>query len=92
MASSDFSETTLLSPVLVLVLVVLTVDLSIFSSFLLSQITGDLKVALLRVSFPINDYPGVSSNGDFLYSTDIDEYQCGDYTIDPPPHDKNYFK
>ena len=66
--------------------------LSIFSSFLLSQITGDLKVALIRVSFPINDYPGVSSNGDFLYSTDINEYQCGDYAIDPPPHDKNYFK
>ena len=59
-------------------------------STLFSQITGDLKVALLRVSFPTNDYPGVSGNGDFLYESNID--QCGVYTIDPPPHDKNYFK
>ena len=53
-------------------------------STLFSQITGDLKVALLRVSFPTNDYPGVSGNGDFLYESNID--QCGVYTIDPPPH------
>ena len=59
-------------------------------STLFSQITGDLKVAMLRVSFPVSDYPGISGNGDFLYDSTID--QCGDYTIDPPPHDKNYFK
>ena len=45
---------------------------------------------MLRVSFPVSDYPGISGNGDFLYDSTID--QCGDYTIDPPPHDKNYFK
>ena len=59
-------------------------------SNLFSQIIGDLKVAMLRVSFPVSDYPGISGNGDFLYDSNID--QCGDYTIDPPPHDKNYFK
>ena len=64
--------------------------LLIFYSTLFSQITGDLKVAMLRVSFPVGDYPGISGNGDFLYDSSID--QCGDYTIDPPPHDKNYFK
>ena len=64
--------------------------LLIFYSTLFGQITGDLKVAMLRVSFPVGDYPGISGNGDFLYDSSID--QCGDYTIDPPPHDKNYFK
>ena len=62
----------------------------ILYSTLFSQIAGDLKVALIRISFPVNDYPGISGNGDFLYDSNID--QCGDYTIDPPPHDKNYFK
>lgn len=55
-----------------------------------SQILGNLKVVILRVSFPPNDYPGVSGNGDFLYELNIN--QCGDYIIDSPPHDKNYFK
>ena len=60
--------------------------------FLLSsasaQITGDLKIAFIRVSFEKLDYPGFTGNGDFLLtSSDI----CGKYLIDPPPHDKNYF-
>ena len=60
-------------------------------SLVFAQITGDLKVALLRVSFPESEYAGISGNGDFLYTLNNNEYQCGNYTIDPPPHDKNYF-
>ncbi|MBC8344923.1 MAG: hypothetical protein ISR82_02335 [Candidatus Marinimicrobia bacterium] len=55
-----------------------------------AQVLGDLKVAVIRVSFPVQDYPGVSGNGDFLYTAK--PIECGDYTIDPPPHDKNYFQ
>ena len=55
-----------------------------------AQVTGDLKVAFIRVSFPVQDYAGISGNGDFLY--DSNPIGCGDYTIDPPPHDKKYFQ
>ena len=60
--------------------------------FLLSsasaQITGDLKIAFIRISFEKTVYPGFTGNGDYLLtSSDI----CGKYLIDPPPHDKNYF-
>ena len=55
-----------------------------------AQVTGDLKVAFIRVSFPVQDYAGVSGNGDFLYDSNL--IVCGDYTIDPPPHDKKYFQ
>ena len=54
-----------------------------------TQVLGDLKVAVIRVSFPLQDYPGVTGNGDFLYTeTPI---ECGNYTLDPPPHDGHYF-
>ena len=53
-----------------------------------SQITGDLKIAFLRVSFDAEDFPGFTGDGDFLLtSSDI----CGKYIVDPPPHDRNYF-
>ena len=55
-----------------------------------AQVLGDLKVAFIRVSFPVQDYPGVSGNGDFLYTAK--PIECGNYTIDPPPHDRNYFQ
>ena len=55
-----------------------------------SQILGDLKIAVIRISFPLQDYPGISGNGDFLYSAK--PIECGDYTIDPPPHDRHYFQ
>ena len=53
-----------------------------------SQITGDLKIAFIRVSFISGDYPGFTGNGDFNY---IENNFCEEYTIDPPPHDFNYF-
>ena len=55
-----------------------------------SQVLGDLKIAVIRVSFPLQDYPGISGNGDFLYAAK--PIECGDYTIDPPPHDRHYFQ
>ena len=67
----------------------ISIFLLIFYSTLFSQINGDLKVALIRISFPVDAYLGISGNGDYLYDSYID--QCGEYTIDPPPHDKNYF-
>ena len=53
-----------------------------------SQITGDLKIAFIRVSFISGDYPGFTGNGDFNY---VENNFCEEYTIDPPPHDFNYF-
>ena len=53
-----------------------------------AEVVGDLKIAFIRISFEKGNFPGFTGDGDFLISsTDI----CGDYIIDPPPHDKNYF-
>ena len=58
------------------------------SSFGYSQINGKLKIAFLRVSFPVGSYPGFTGSGNYLFeSNNI----CEDQTIDPAPHDKNYF-
>ena len=54
-----------------------------------AQVLGDLIVALIRVSFPPGDYPGFTGNGNYEY---VQNEVCGDYTIDPAPHDKNYFQ
>lgn len=57
-------------------------------STLQAEVVGGLKIALIRISFEKGDFPGFTGDGDFLMSpTDI----CGDYIIDPPPHNKNYF-
>ncbi|MAV15999.1 MAG: hypothetical protein CMG08_04200 [Candidatus Marinimicrobia bacterium] len=57
-------------------------------SFGYSQINGKLKIAFLRVSFPTGSYPGFTGSGNYLFdSNNI----CEDQTIDPAPHDKNYF-
>ena len=54
-----------------------------------AQITGDLKIAFIRVSFENGDYPGFTGDGNFLLTpSDI----CNNYIIDAPPHDKNYFQ
>ena len=54
-----------------------------------AQITGDLKIAFIRVSFENGDYPGFTGDGNFLLTpSDI----CDNYIIDAPPHDKNYFQ
>ncbi len=57
-------------------------------STLQAEVVGGLKIALIRISFEKGDFPGFTGDGDFLMSpTNI----CGDYIIDPPPHNKNYF-
>ena len=64
------------------------VSLLIVMSTLQAEVVGGLKIALIRISFEKGDFPGFTGDGDFLMSpTDI----CGDYIIDPPPHNKNYF-
>ena len=64
------------------------VSLLIVMSTLQAEVVGGLKIALIRISFEKGDFPGFTGDGDFLISpTDI----CGDYIIDPPPHNKNYF-
>ena len=63
--------------------------LSAFLS-LSANVLGNLKVAVIRISFPSDIYPGVTGNGDYLYAKQTIE--CGNYTIDGPPHDKNYFE
>ena len=60
----------------------------LFYPSIYSQVTGDLKIAFIRVSFISGDYPGFTGNGDFNY---IENNFCEEYTIDPPPHDFNYF-
>lgn len=53
-----------------------------------AQILGDLKVAFIRISFPLEEYPGVTSDGTYeMLTREI----CGEYTIDAAPHDQNYF-
>ena len=64
------------------------VSLLITISTIQAEVVGSLKIALIRISFEEEDFPGFTGNGDFLMSpAEI----CGDYIIDPPPHDKNYF-
>ena len=68
-----------------------TIVLLLYALFSInSQVLGDLKIAVIRISFPLQDYPGVSGNGDFLYAAK--PIECGDYTIDPPPHDRQFFQ
>ena len=68
-----------------------TIVLLLYALFPINaQVLGDLKIAVIRVSFPLQDYTGVSGNGDFLYAAK--PIECGDYTIDPPPHDRHYFQ
>ncbi|MCK5331397.1 MAG: hypothetical protein KAK01_08315, partial [Candidatus Marinimicrobia bacterium] len=59
-------------------------------NFLPGQIPGDLKIAALRVSFHPDQHSGTTGNGQFLIAAEYDT--CGNYTIDPPPHDSLYFQ
>jgi len=65
------------------------VSLFIFLGSAQAELTGSLKIAFIRISFEKGDFPGFTGDGKFLMSpSDI----CGNYIIDPPPHDRNYFK
>lgn len=55
-----------------------------------AEITGDIALKVIRVSFIEDDLDGTSGNGNYLYSAEFDT--CASYTIDPAPHDKFYFE
>ena len=64
-----------------------------FLLFALQYISGDVigqkKVICLRVEFQESESSGTTGNGHFLMNPDT---SCGNYLIDPPPHDKAYFE
>ncbi len=53
-------------------------------------IDHDLKILALRVDFTVDNHEGTTGNGKFLLSNQASD--CGNYTVDPPPHDNSYFK
>lgn len=55
-----------------------------------AEITGDITLKVIRISFVKDELDGTSGNGDFLYSSELD--LCTGYTVDPLPHDKSYFE
>lgn len=58
-------------------------------SIIQAQVVGELSVCALRVSFKQDFTSSTTGYGSFLQTA---EYSiCGDYTIDPAPHDKDYF-
>ena len=59
-------------------------------SLLSGEISGELKICVLRVSFLEDNDESTSGNGQFL--TELEGIECGGYTIDPFPHDRQYFE
>ena len=67
-----------------------SIPLVCFFPLLFSEITGDLSVCSLRISFQVDNDESTTGNGQFLLeSYGID---CDRYTIDPVPHDRSYFE
>ena len=55
-----------------------------------AEIIDSIKICAIRVSFNEDDLVSTTGSGDFLLESEgID---CGSYTIDPAPHDKDYFE
>lgn len=76
-------------PILVKLIRSLALFIIIMSS-LKSEIIDDIRICALRVSFKKDTLLSTTGDGSFLKENlGID---CGSYTIDPPPHDKNYFE
>ena len=60
------------------------------SSFTQAEISGDLRICVLRVNFIEDTKESTTGNGQFLSASEgID---CVSYQVDPPPHDKSYFE
>ena len=49
-----------------------------------------VSVLGIRVSFSLDDDFSSTGNGTFLIEPELE--QCGNYLIDPPPHNKGYFE
>lgn len=62
----------------------------LLTGLIYADITGFRKVAALRVSFKSDSNPGTTGTGQFMIDADYDT--CGNYTIDPPPHNRVYFE
>ena len=62
---------------------------SCFLSIIKAEISGELKVCALMVSFQVDDKESTTGNGRFL--DEIEGIDCGNYHVDPPPHDRSYF-
>ena len=61
----------------------------LISELLFGEISGNLKVCAIKVSFTPDSKLSTTGNGTFLKNREgID---CGDYSIDKPPHDNQYF-
>ena len=56
---------------------------------LMASIIEPISVALIRISFEEDSTNSTTGNGQFLLTNE--GINCGSYTIDPPPHDYNYF-
>ena len=62
---------------------------SCFLSIIQAEISGDIRVCALIVSFQEDAKESTTGNGRFL--NEIEGIDCGDYHLDPPPHDRSYF-
>ncbi len=60
------------------------------AGFTQSQIVGNKRIAAIRVAFQVDDSPGTTGDGQFLLTAD--SLICGSYTLDPPPHNRDYFR
>ena len=60
------------------------------SSLSANEIVGEIKIAAIRVEFPVDDNEGTSGDGKFLLSASSNA--CGKYNVDPPLHNKAYFE
>ena len=69
--------------------VLLFVFLNITNAQLIHE-KSSVSILGIRVSFLEDNDVFSTGNGNFLY--DIEDNKCGDYTIDPPPHNRDYFK
>ena len=70
-------------------LLVLATLINVLLSFQNSA-RGFVRVAAIRVSFIVDNNPGTTGDGSFLYNAPVDT--CGKYTIDPVPHNRSYFE
>ena len=69
--------------------ILLFVFLNITNAQLIHE-KSSVSILGIRVSFLEDNDVFSTGNGNFLY--DIEDNKCGDYTIDPPPHNRDYFK
>ncbi len=71
------------------ILTILWVAVSVTSAQSL-PLHGDVSVLIIRTSFAQDS--DVSTTGNGLFLLDAYEGECGEYVLDPPPHDRIYFE